>query len=59
MNEFRSELNPPITCNNDSNCQHIDGTECNEEQKQCTCKKDFQATDGKKCYKGKYLSNNK
>ena len=51
-NEIASDLNPPIPCKNDSDCQHIAGTECKKDQGRCGCRKYFPATDGRKCYKG-------
>ena len=50
--EFVSDLYPPIICSNNEDCTHIGGAECNEKQHSCICKKDFPATNGKKCYKG-------
>ena len=50
--EFVSDLYPPIICSNNKDCTHIGGAKCNEKQHSCICKKDFPATNGKKCYKG-------
>ena len=50
--EFVSDLYPPIICSNNEDCTHIGGAKCNEKQHSCICKKDFPATNGKKCYKG-------
>ena len=50
--EFVSDLYPPIICSNNEDCTHIGGAKCDDKQHSCICKKDFPATNGKKCYKG-------
>ena len=52
IKDIVSNLHPAIRCKNNADCLHIDGTVCDGDGYICVCKKNFPATDGKKCYKG-------